>query len=111
MSEKKTKKKSIAEIVAIPTLAAGAGALIGGVAGGAATRRLLDAPGIKPRLARMDPAQKEKMLRHLQSIGAAGAGTAGAMGSYALSEYVKDQMDKRRSQEKKASLQSFLDDR
>jgi hypothetical protein len=114
MSDKTEKKKSIAEIVAIPALTAGAGALIGGVAGGAATRSLLDMPGINSRLGRMartDPARKERILRHLQSIGAAGAGTAGAVGSYALSEYIKDQMEKRKSQEKRASLRSFLDDK
>jgi hypothetical protein len=112
MNDQNEKKKSIAEIVALPTLAAGAGALLGGVAGGAMTRSLLDAPGIAPqlgRLARQDPVRKEKMLRHLQSLGAAGASTAGAVGSYALSEYVKKQMDRRKGQEKKASLQVFLD--
>jgi membrane protein YqaA with SNARE-associated domain len=108
---KDDKKKSIAEIVALPTLAAGAGSLIGGVGGGYLTHKVLKSRGIQSRLRNMPKAKRLQMMRHIQSIGAAGAGTAGAVGSYALAEHIKDQMDKRRSQEKKASLRSFLDDK
>ena len=52
MSEKKQRKESIVEIVALPTLAAGAGSLIGGIAGGAATRKILSTPGVKKDLPR-----------------------------------------------------------
>jgi len=111
MSDKTEKKKSIAEIVALPTLAAGAGALIGGIGGGYLTHKALRSRGIQSRLKNMPKARRAQMMRHLQSIGAAGAGTAGAVGSHALSEYIKDQMEKRKSQEKKASLRSFLDNK
>ena len=106
---KDDKKKSIAEIVALPTLAAGAGSLIGGVAGGHLTHKMLRSRGIRSRLRNMPKARRLEMMKHLQSVAAAGAGTAGAVGSYALADYIKTQMDKRKSQEKKASLRSFLE--
>ncbi len=109
MNDQNEKKKSIAEIVALPTLAAGAGALIGGVGGGHLTHQLLRSRGIQSRLKNLPKARRLQMMTHLQSIGAAGAGTAGAIGSHSLSEYIKDQMERRKGQEKKASLQVFLD--
>ena len=100
MSEKKQRKESIVEIVALPTLAAGAGSLIGGVAGGAATRKILSTPGVKERLAKMSGDDRRRLVHTLHSLGAGAAGTASAVGSYALSEYIRDRMDKRREMER-----------
>jgi len=99
MEPKKERKESIVEIVALPTLAAGAGSLIGGMAGGLATRKLLGTPGIRQRLAKMTPEGRKKLLTTLQSAGAGVAGTASAVGSYALSEHIRDKMEKRRQLE------------
>ena len=103
MNEKKPEKKeSIVKIVGLPTLAAGAGSLIGGVGGGALTRSLLDTPGVSSRLAKMSPERRAEVLKHLQSLGAGAAGAASAVGSYALSEYIRDRMDRRREIEEKS---------
>jgi hypothetical protein len=100
MSEKKKRKESIVEIVGLPTLAAGAGTLVGGIAGGAVTRKLLGTPGIRSRLAKMSRDDKVRLVHTLHSLGAGTAGTASAVGSYALSEYIRDKMDERREMER-----------
>jgi hypothetical protein len=96
MSEKPSERKhNVAEIVAYPALAAGAGSLLGGVVGGQAARTVLTSPGISERLAKMSPTARKKLVSTLRSAGAGLAGTAGAVGSYALSEYIRDKMEKR----------------
>lgn len=99
MTEKKERKESIVEIVGLPTLAAGAGSLIGGIAGGAVTRKILDTPGVSSKLKSMTPEQRKKLVHRLHSGGAALAGTASALGSYALSEHIRDRMERRRELE------------
>lgn len=101
MKEKSPRKESIVEIVGLPTLAAGAGSLIGGIGGGALTRTVLDSPGMRKRLSNMSPAEWRRVVQTAQSLGAGAAGTASAVGSYALSEYIRDRMDKRREIEEK----------
>jgi hypothetical protein len=95
MSDKPERKQGVAEIVAYPALAAGAGSLLGGVAGGQITKTVLTSPGVSERIARMPPASRRKLLSTLQSAGAGVAGTAAALGSYALSEHIRDKMEKR----------------
>lgn len=102
MTEKSPRKQSLVEIVGLPTLAAGAGSLIGGVGGGALTRAVLDSPGMRKRLSKMSRADFEKAVQTAQSLGAGAAGTASAVGSYALSEYIRDRMDRRREIEEKS---------
>lgn len=99
MTAKKERKESIVEIVGLPTLAAGAGSLIGGIAGGAITRKVLGSPGISARLRKMSPEQRKQLVHRLHSGGAALAGTASALGSYALSEHIRDRMERRRELE------------
>jgi hypothetical protein len=66
MSEKKQRKESIVEIVALPTLAAGAGSLIGGIAGGAATRKILSTPGVKSSSTLCTLLGQERRALHLR---------------------------------------------
>ena len=89
--------KSIAEIVAIPTLAAGAGALLGAYLGGTTTRALMDTRGVRSRLKNMSPGDLKALKSIIGTVGSAGAGTASAIGTYSLSQYVREEMDRRRS--------------
>lgn len=89
------KKESLVKIVGIPTIAAGAGALLGGVAGGYTTRKVLESPGVRERLLRMSPEEKKKFLQTAQRIGGAVAGSASALGSLALSEHIRDKLRQR----------------
>jgi hypothetical protein len=100
MSDSNERKESLVEIVGLPTLAAGAGTLIGGVMGGGATRRILETPGIQEKLRRMTSEKRRNLVHTLHSLGSGAAGTASAVGSYGLSEYIRDRMDKRREMER-----------
>jgi hypothetical protein len=102
MTEKTPRKESLVEIVGLPTLAAGAGSLIGGVAGGTLTRTVLDSPGVRKWLSNLSKADLQKTVQTLQSLGAGAAGTASAVGSYALSEYIRDRIDRRRELERRS---------
>jgi hypothetical protein len=95
MPDRKESKESIVKIVGIPAISAGAGALVGALGGGYATRKILETPGVRARLLKMTPEQKRKFLQTAQRIGAGVAGSASALGSYALSEHIRDKMEKR----------------
>ena len=101
MNNTNERKPSLVEIVGLPVLAAGAGSLVGGIAGGAATRKVLDSPGVSSRLKKMTPEQRRALVHRLHSGGAALAGTASALGSYALSEHIREQMERRKRAEEK----------
>jgi hypothetical protein len=103
MSEK---KPSLFSAVAPPVLAAGAGALAGGIAGGLGARALLQAPGIRARLAKMTPARRKEVARAIELVGAPIIGTAGAVGSMATREYLDAKMQERRKMEAELAARS-----
>lgn len=92
-------KPSLAEAIIPPVLATGAGALVGGIGGGMATRALLRSPGIRQRLARMTPDRRRKLVSTAEMLGGPVIGTAGAVGAMATREYLEAKLQKRREME------------
>lgn len=93
------KKPTLLGAVAPPVLAAGAGALFGGIVGGMGTRALLRAPGIRAHLNKMTPKGRENLIRSIELLGAPIIGTAGAVGTMAAREYTEAKLRARRKME------------
>jgi len=84
------KKPNIVEIVGLPTIAAGAGTLIGGVTGGLLARKALLSPGMRSRFSKLSPEKQQRILNALIALSASGSATASAAGSYALASYLDE---------------------
>jgi|SaaInlStandDraft_7_1057024.scaffolds.fasta_scaffold00038_75 hypothetical protein len=100
------KKPTLLGAVLPPVLATGAGALVGGVAGGVATRAMLRSPGVRQRLSRMTPEQRRKLVQTVEMLGGPVIGTAGAVGSLATRDYLEAKLQKRKQMEAELSTRS-----
>jgi hypothetical protein len=95
MSDEPKNKRSadIAEIVALPALATGAGTLLGGIGGGLLAREALQTPGVVSRLARMSPTKRDRVLAAVSGLLGSAAGTAAGVGSFTLAKHLQDKYE------------------
>lgn len=106
---KKTEDKAsiLGKGVLLPSAIVGAGMFTGSLVGGTAARSLLNTPGMRQRLSRMTPAQKQKFMKRLSSITTAVGGGAGAGVSGLSYSMLKKELDKREA-EKSAMYRGFF---